>query len=127
MQKYKKAAINIAFLTMILSVGINSAYLSGFDSDVEADLDLNSGKIPKYSQDKQEKIINAFENNDYQAWKKIIGRNKRVNNLVDESIFQNFALARKIARNGQYDQAIEMTEKLKQNVKNKLKTTALLT
>jgi len=115
MQKYKKAAINIAFLTMILSGIMNSSLLAS-----DSDSDFNNNKTPKYLRARQEKIINTFENSDYQAWKKIVGQNNKISNIIEEIDFQRFIAARAAARNGQYHKAIKITENLKEEVKNKL-------
>jgi UDP-N-acetyl-D-mannosaminuronate dehydrogenase len=117
MQKYKKVAMNIAFLTMILSAGITNNYFSWLDQDSDLDLNFNNKKIAKYSQEKQEKILNTFENNDYETWKKIINQNNKINNIIDESVFRDFINARIAARNGRYDEAIIITENLKQKIK----------
>lgn len=118
MKKYEKVAINLALLTIIFSAGITSNYLATANSD--SDLNLNNKKTAKYSQEKQEKILNTFENSDYQTWKKIIGQNNKVGDIIDEPTFKNFVTARIAARNGQYNKAIKITEALKRKVENKL-------
>ena len=118
MQKYKKVAINIAFLTMLLSAGLKTNYISDFDQDFE--LNLNNKENSKSSQARQEKILTTFENSDYQAWKKIVGQNNKVSQVIDESAFNDFVRARIAARSGEYDKAIEITENLKKDVENKL-------
>ena len=115
MQKYKKAAINIAFLTMILTVGISNSFL--FSSDFDSDIDLNNKKAPKYIQEKQEKVTATLEQSDYQTWKKLIGKNNKINSLINESDFQLFVEARSAARNGRYDKAIEITDKITEKIK----------
>lgn len=118
MQKYKRVAMNIAFLTMFLTAGIMNSYLANLDQD--SDLDLNAGnrKTAKFSQERQEKLLNTFETSDYQTWKKLIGENNKINNVIDESAFKDFVVARMAARNGQYDKAIRITEELKRKVVN---------
>ena len=118
MQKYKKVAINIAFLTMLLSVGLRANYF--LDSDQDLEVNLNNKEASKSSQARQEKILTTLENSDYQAWKKIIGQNNKVSQVIDESAFNNFVSARIAARSGEYDKAIEITENLKKDVENKL-------
>ncbi|MEI6836016.1 MAG: hypothetical protein WCK59_04245 [Candidatus Falkowbacteria bacterium] len=118
MQKYKKVAINIAFLTMILSAGIMTNYFS--DSDQDFELNLNNKKASRESQEKQEKLLSTFENSDYQAWKKIIGQNNKVSHVINEAAFNDFISARIAARSGEYDKALEITENLKKDVENKL-------
>lgn len=120
MKKYQKVAVNIALLTIIFSAGIINSSLAVLGSDSDFDLNLNNKKTAKYSQEKQEKILNTFENSDYQTWKKIIGQNNKVGDIIDEPTFQNFVTARIAARNGQYNKAIKITEALKRKVENKL-------
>jgi hypothetical protein len=140
MKKYKKVAINIAFLTMLLSVGLNSSYATALNSDsslnsdsnlnsdsslnsdsnFDSDINLNYKKSPKYSQARQAKILNTFENGDYQAWQKIIGQNNKINNVIDQVTFQRFTAARVAARNGQYNKALKITERIKRKVENKI-------
>ena len=81
MQKYKKAAVNIAILTMILTTGLTSKALASLNSDLDFDLDLR----PTYSDERQEKIINTFEKNDFNAWKKMVGQKNKVGEIIDEN------------------------------------------
>ena len=92
MKKYRKVAINIAFLMMILSAGITNSYL----------------------------FINTIENNDYETWRKIAGQNNKTNKVIDETAFKSFNIARTAARNGQYNKALKITEGLKRKVENNL-------
>ncbi|MFZ2310135.1 MAG: hypothetical protein WAW11_01165 [Patescibacteria group bacterium] len=118
MRKYQRVAINIAILTIIFSAGVINSSLAVLGSDSELNLDVNNKKITKYSQEKQEKILNTFEKSDYQAWQKIVGQNNKVGEIIDESTFNNFITARTAARNGQYNKAIKITEELKKKVGN---------
>lgn len=124
MKKYQKVAINIAFLTMILSAGITNNYLYAFsqDADFDADLSLTNKESTKYSNERKEKILNTFENSDYQSWKKIIGQNNKINNIIDEFVFQRFVTARVAARNGQYNKALKITNELKIGLKDNNKS-----
>lgn len=119
MQQYKKVAINITFLTIILSAGILGNRLVNLNQDSGVG-NLNSKKNTKYSQGVKEKLLNTFENNDYQSWRQLIGKNHKLNNIIDESAFNKFVAARLAARNGRYDEAIQITEVLKKKVEDKL-------
>jgi hypothetical protein len=116
MQKWKKAAINIAMLTMILTTGIINSY----PSVVDGDQDLDNQKASKYSQVKKERATEAFEDNDYQAWKEAVGSKSKLSNAVKELDFQNFVAARTAARNGRYEEAIQITERLKKEIESRL-------
>lgn len=120
MKKYQKVAINIAFLTMILSTGMTNNYISTFNPDFSSDSDSNvtNQENTKYANKKQEKILNTFETGDYQAWKKIVGQNNKINNVINEFSFQRFVAARVAARNGEYNKALIITEELKKGVES---------
>ena len=119
MKKYQKVALNIAFLTMILSSGIATNYISASALDTNSNFDsnlINNEEGLKSSNKKQEKILNTFENNDYASWKKIVGKNNKINNVIDEVAFNRFVSARIAARNGQYNKALRITEELKKEI-----------
>jgi hypothetical protein len=120
MKKYQKVALNIAFLTMILSTGMATNYTraSNLDSNYDSNLTNNEEGL-KSSSKKQEKILNTFENNDYASWKKIVGKNNKVNDVIDKVAFNRFVAARIAARNGQYNKALRITEELKKEIENK--------
>ena len=115
MKKYKKAAINIALLTLLLTVGLmNNITNLEFDQDSTSD----SFKGSKNTQKKQEMVVYTLENKDYEAWKKVVGPNSRLSGLIDEYKFKRLAVARDAARNGHYNKAIKITEELKQSLKS---------
>lgn len=121
MNKYKKVAVNLAFLTMIFSAGITSKYVIDVNSDIiDSHINLTTKDNSKYPPEWQEKVLNTFENSDYATWKKMIGENNKINSIVDETAFNSFVLARDAARNGRYNKAIKITEQLKKSVENKL-------
>lgn len=114
MKKYKKAAINIAFLTLLLTVGLMNN-ISNLDFDQDSNQDNFRGQ--KNTQKKQEMVVYTLENKDYESWKKIVGSNSRLSILIDEYKFKSFVDAREAARNGKYNKAIKITEELKQFLK----------
>ena len=120
MKKIKKVALNLAFLTMLLSTGITSSYYPPLNLDSayasESASSATSKGNSKFSAENQAKILNTFENGDYLALKKIMGENNKINNLVNESIFNSFTTARVAARNGQYSKALKITESIKKQV-----------
>ena len=124
MNKYKKVAINIAILTIILSTGLSTSCLTNIgvaSADApESDINISAKENSETSSEKQGKILNTFENNDYEAWVKIIGQNNKINNIIDQTTFNNFVMARTAARNGQYDKALKITESLKKGLASKL-------
>ncbi len=117
MKKYKKAALNIAILTMILSSGLTSRTISLVNND----LDLDAETIQTQSTNEQkEKIITAFENNDFMTWQKMVGARNQLGKIIDENGFKKFIEARNAARDGKYEEAIKITEGLKSKIKEGL-------
>lgn len=120
MNIYKKAAINIALLTIILSSGINSIDFSLLNDNLDSDINLPNQENTSYSSERRKKILDSFENGDYQSWQRIIGYNNKINRIIDEAYFQNFITARAAARRGEYDKALAITGALKKEIKEKL-------
>lgn len=120
MNIYKKAAINISLLTIILTSGINSIDFSLLNDNFDADINLPNQENTSYSNERRKKILDTLESGDYDSWQKIIGYNNRINDLIDKAYFQNFITARSAARNGEYDKAVEITGELKKEIKNRL-------
>jgi hypothetical protein len=114
MQKYRQAAISIAFLTIIFSSGICTGYI-----------DRAVRNQSKKNLSKQETILNTFENNDYHAWRKIVASQGDIGQVVKEEDFKKFISARSAARSGNYDQAIALAKELEDSLKNKLEINLL--
>jgi hypothetical protein len=110
MHKYKKAAISIAFLTVIFSSGLSAGYI---------DNDRDKGQN-KRNLSRQEAILEAFENNDYQSWKKVVAKQGKIAKVVNERDFKKFIEARYAARSGNYKQAIRIAKDLEISLKNKM-------
>jgi hypothetical protein len=111
MQKYKQAAMSIAFLTLLLTAGafagvVNSQQL-GQDNPAQA---------------RQEAILNSFEDNDYDAWREQVGKKSDIGAIVSQSDFRAFVEARRAARSGDYDKAIAISTKLESELKDKIST-----
>lgn len=109
MQKYKKAALNIALLTLLLSGGMSLGY-------VRADVDSSDKNVSK----QEEMLLDSFENDDYNSWKKVVSKKSKIHEMVSVDDFEKFVVARKLARAGEYDKAIELTEKLELDLKTRL-------
>lgn len=107
MQKYKQAAIAIAFLTIILSAGI----CNGVTTREEKSKRQQSQKIA---------ILEAFENGDYESWRQIILAKGDVYSSISEEDFNKFVQARRAARSGDYDQAINLSAEVENELKEKL-------
>ena len=109
MQKYKKAAASIAFLTLLLTAGISTGYASAKKENDD-----------KSDQASQEAILDTFEDGDYDSWKKLVAKKSRIDNVVEEADFQEFIAARTAIRSGNYDQAVAIAEDLESRLKSKL-------
>jgi len=107
MQKYKQAAIAIAFLTIILSAGI----CTGLGGD-----ENKSKKV----QSQQEAILVAFENGDYDTWHRIISQKGEVYESLTEEDFNKFIKARQAARSGDYDLAINLSAEVENELRTKM-------
>ena len=109
MNKYRQAAISIAFLTMLLTGGLSANYANAKDDSVDDALRA-----------KQEAILITFENDDYEEWKEIMGKNKKVKEAISQEDFEQFINARQAARSGNYDLAIKLSAKLELKLKDKI-------
>lgn len=105
---YKQAAISIAFLTIIMTAGICSSSLN-----------LKNKNKSKGAHSLQEDILQAFERNDYAAWKSLIMDSDLIN-VVKEREFAIFVEARNAARQGLYDRSIAISTALELELRNKL-------
>jgi hypothetical protein len=103
MKKYKQAALSIAFLTFMLSG------------------ELTAGNINTNQQ--EEMILYSFENDDYNSWKKYIPKKSKIQKIINKDDFEKFVSARKLARAGEYEKAIQLSNDLEDKVKQNLITT----
>ncbi len=111
MQPYKKAAISIAFLTIMLSGGMTNGFARPDDEE-------SSSSRSTFIQ--AEQILTAFENDDYDAWKKIVARKSSAYEVITKNDFDKFVAARQAVRAGDYDRAIILAQNVENNLKNKL-------
>ena len=109
MKKYEKAALSIAFLTILLSGGLTAGFV-GIDADVDDEAAIS----------REEKVLDTFENDDYDGWKKIISRNSNIGNMISREDFENFVAARRLTRKGEYERAIQLAEGLEEGLKKKI-------
>jgi len=74
-----------------------------------------SQKGPNYSQERHDAMEQAFANNDYQAWKKLMEQNQfqgRVMSVVNEQNFAKFAEAHRLSEEGKYAEADQIRAEL---------------
>lgn len=108
MQKYKQAALAIAFLTLVFSGGLTVGLARTEDRDGR-----NQGE-------KEEMILTSFENGDYDTWRRLLGQKGKISEVITKEEFQTFIEAREKARSGRYEEAILIAEKLENKLKSKL-------
>lgn len=108
MPKYKKAALTIAFLTLLLTGGLTTGYVKASEED--------NDNIAN----QEEMILDSFENDDYESWKRLIAQKGEISEVVSKEDFEEFVSARELARSGQYEAAIQKAERLELKLRDKL-------
>lgn len=69
-------------------------------------------KGPHYSEERHAAMEKAFENNDYNAWKKLMAGHGRVAQVVNAQNFAKFAQAHELAEQGKTDEAQKIRSEL---------------
>ena len=67
---------------------------------------------PDCTEERHQEMEQAFENNDYQAWKNLMHGKGRVIQVVNEDNFAQFAEAHKLAEEGKMDEAKQIRQEL---------------
>lgn len=98
----------------IFTLGASALVLGGFliPSTINAYRGDPSIKGPNYSEERHLEMEQAFENNDYQAWKNLMQGKGRVVQVVNEENFATFAKAHKLAEEGKLDEAKQIRTEL---------------
>ena len=112
MNLYKKTAVTIAILTLVISANISAIHAS----PLEAERMLNSS----FQRGSDRDILETFEEGDYEKWKKKVGLNSRIASIVTKEKFNDFIKARRLAREGKYEEAIRLADELKKEIKRSL-------
>lgn len=73
---------------------------------------------PSYTAERHEAMTQAFENNDYNAWKEQMQGKGRVMQIVNEGNFARFAEAHKLALEGKTDEAKQIRQELGLGLRN---------
>ena len=71
-----------------------------------------SVKGPDCSEERHQEMEQAFENNDYQAWKNLMQGKGRVIQVINEDNFARFAEAHELAEEGEIDEAKQIRQEL---------------
>ncbi len=101
-----KAGIFIALMAVaILSLSVMvTAYRGNFEE-----------KSPYYDEGRCDEMLDAFDENDYEAWRELMAlnnRNSKVLEVVDEENFHLFVEAHRAGKNGEYEVANELRTEL---------------
>jgi hypothetical protein len=67
---------------------------------------------PNYSEERHVAMTQAFQNQDYQAWKKLMQGRGRVSEVVTEDNFARFAEAHRLAQEGRLEEARQIRQEL---------------
>lgn len=102
--KYQNIIVAIAVLNFIFSAGITT-------SQVNAASDTFEGQ----SQDteKAELILESFEEGSYETWRKLVDSDSKIVHKIKKDDFYEFIKARNLARQGRYQEALDLYEDLK--------------
>src|SRR5680860_412996 len=73
---------------------------------------------PNYSVDRHEAMEEAFENNDYEAWKNLMTGHGRVMQVVNQDNFAKFAEAHELAEQGNTVEAQNIRQDLGLGLRN---------
>jgi hypothetical protein len=100
LKKLNKKQLGMLALGVLALGGVGFSTAKAYQGDY-------SQKGPNYSEERHQLMQEAFDNNDYQAWKDLMGDRKgRVMELVDnEENFSKFAEARRLALEGKTEEA----------------------
>jgi len=91
----------IAFAGFILTPSIVKAYQG--DPNV---------KGPNYTEERHEAMEKAFENNDYQAWKDLMGDRGHAKDVITAENFPKFAQVHQMMEDGDVDGARQLRNEL---------------
>jgi hypothetical protein len=69
-------------------------------------------KGPNYSPERHQQMEQAFENNDYSAWKNLMNGKGRVSDVINENNFNRFSEMHKLMEEGKTDEANKIREEL---------------
>jgi len=73
---------------------------------------------PDCTEERHQEMEQAFENNDYNAWKEQMEGKGRVVQVINETNFTRFAEAHKLAEEGKLDEASQIRQELGLGLKN---------
>lgn len=102
----KKFLLSVSTLAALGTVGL------GVASSAFAYQGDYTKKGPNYTEERHTAMLEAFEKNNYGAWKELMQGRGRVTQVVNQDNFAQFAQAHKLAQEGNYAEANTIREKL---------------
>ena len=109
--KSKKIALGVFALTITASALIAAKGVFAYRGDY-------TQKGPDCTPERHEAMEQAFENNDYSAWKELKNGRGRVTEVITEDNFVRFAEAHKLTEEGKYEEADQIRQELGLRTKN---------
>ena len=108
----KKMTLGLGALALILgatALSAGTAFAYRGDPAVQG---------PNYSVERHTAMLNAFQNNDYQAWKGLMQNQGRVTQVITEANFVKFVEAHNLALQGKTAEAQKIREELGLGLRN---------
>ncbi|RJR28128.1 hypothetical protein C4564_06220 [Candidatus Microgenomates bacterium] len=99
----------------LLALGVSSLVIGGLfvlPRSASAYRGDPAAEGPNCTGEQKEEMLQAFENNDYEAWKNSVQSRGRVSEVVNEDNFARFAEAHKLALQGDTDGAAQIRTEL---------------
>lgn len=99
----------------LIVLGTSALILGGFVMSPKlAEAYRNDPNVqgPNCSPERHDAMIQAFENEDYNAWKELMQGKGRVSEIVDEDNFARFAEAHRLALEGNTEEAEQIRAEL---------------
>ena len=103
---------------IIGSVSALAIALGVYASQVDAYRGDYTQKGPNCTDERHEQMEQAFENNDYNAWKQLMNGRGRVTQVINEDNFGRFAEAHRLAEQGDLDGADQIRKELNLRTRN---------
>jgi len=73
---------------------------------------------PNCTGERHEAMTQAFDNNDYNAWKELVNGRGRVSEVITEENFSQFAEAHRLALEGKTEEAAQIRQELGLGLRN---------
>jgi hypothetical protein len=102
--KYEKMIVAMAVLTFVFSAGLSS---------VQAMVAKGMAEELLRDVERAELILESIEYGSYESWRKLVNNNSKIAKKVCEEDFNEFVRARKLARQGKYEEALNLCDDLK--------------